>query len=615
MKVTILKAGGKLSNSTRLDSNTIQFNGPSHENGGIPISYAGKKVEVEGDETGYFSPIDNSLNIMGNMTNPLTGRKFKSDSKILADKETRVNKIINKGSELVNKSNPYDRWEQLSFNSGEIMMKNGAKKIQELTSSKEHLSELQNAMLDISKDMGVDPQKFSKGKLVKAKYGYKLQEGDKLSMAQRNNNPGNMKYASWMKKYGAVPSDPGADGGQFAKFPSVEQGQAAMKELLFQRYGKNTTVERAISKWTGGSPYKIPLDNLSGRTLGSLSEEEQVKLLDVFTRGEDSKSYNWDNTASQTPSRQTFLNRGTPVAPRTPERITDRTINPPNNTTTPTPWQSVLTPGNYTPTGTPNTNVPSNARGLGIGQILPEIAAFATNRQEFVPLQQYDPQLFQDYQISLQDRRNLNASTFNALKNPLGSNPEALSYLAGQKYEADNAVNAEEFRINQGIQNEVTNKNVNLLNDAQLKNLQFADTQYVRQAQAKSNTKAINQSIMNSISGKIAQNRLEQQTLQLYENLYPHFRFDEQGRAINVIPGTEEDIQWGPALTPSASSESQVTRTFDKAGQLQKTNIMTPPESLIKGRQLENQNREFKNLRNNMNVSRLFKLNKYNYND
>ena len=48
-----------------LDSNTIEFRGDKHSDpsGGIPISYAGRRVKVEDDETGYFSPIGNSLNL------------------------------------------------------------------------------------------------------------------------------------------------------------------------------------------------------------------------------------------------------------------------------------------------------------------------------------------------------------------------------------------------------------------------------------------------------------------------------------------------------------------------------------------------------------------------
>lgn len=124
---------------TPLSNNVAQFNGKSHEQGGIPISYGGKKVEVEGGETAYKSPMDDSLHIMGNMINPISGRKFKQDSKQLADKEQKVDKLIKVGNSLVHEKDPSDKWEQLAFNSGDVMMKGGLRKKAELQQNKEWL--------------------------------------------------------------------------------------------------------------------------------------------------------------------------------------------------------------------------------------------------------------------------------------------------------------------------------------------------------------------------------------------------------------------------------------------------------------------------------------------
>ena len=52
MDYTKLKNGGKVK---PLASNAIEFVGPSHEDGGIPISYNGQKVEVEGGEPAFKS--------------------------------------------------------------------------------------------------------------------------------------------------------------------------------------------------------------------------------------------------------------------------------------------------------------------------------------------------------------------------------------------------------------------------------------------------------------------------------------------------------------------------------------------------------------------------------
>ena len=59
-----------------------------------------------------------------------------------------------------------------------------------------------------------------------------------------------------------------------------------------------------------------------------------------------------------------------------------------------------------------------------------------------------------------------------------------------------------------------------LLNDAQLKNLQILDQQYVRQAQAKSNTKEQTIAALSSIAAKTAQQRAPNRKLAVMENMY-----------------------------------------------------------------------------------------------
>jgi hypothetical protein len=193
-------------------------------------------------------------------------------------------------------------------------------------------------------------------------------------------------------------------------------------------------------------------------------------------------------------------------------------------------------------------------------------------------MQQYNPELFQDYNVSLQDRRNRITSQGRATRQFLVDNANAQAVLAAQEYDAINNVDAEEFRINQGIAQDVTNKNKSLLNEAQAKNLQLADLQYTRQATAKSKTKATNQSILNSVSNKVLQNRLENRTLQTYENLYPHFRYDENYKQQIVGPSGEEYLNTG-ALGNTANSEAQSTaKTYDGSGTLKSIKTLNPSE-------------------------------------
>jgi len=91
----------------------------------------------------------------------------------------------------------------------------------------------------------------------------------------------------------------------------------------------------------------------------------------------------------------------------------------------------------------------------------------------------------------------------------------------------------EQSRINQTNKMQTYSKNRDLLNDAQLKNLQILDQQYVRQAQAKSNTKQQSLAALSSIAAKTAQQRALNKKLAILENTY-NFRFSPSGRAINM---------------------------------------------------------------------------------
>jgi len=178
---------------------------------------------------------------------------------------------------------------------------------------------------------------------------------------------------------------------------------------------------------------------------------------------------------------------------------------------------------------------PSNAEPLDANQLTGEMFALSNNQLEPVQAQTYTPQLDTPYDVSYQDIRNNNQADYNASKRIVGNNPEAISILNAQKYNANEKVGAEEFRANQEMRNKVYAGNRATMNDARLKNLGIYDQQYTRQANAQTNTKNVAQVAISSISDKQAKNKLENKTLQTYENLY-NYRYDNQGRAINMNP-------------------------------------------------------------------------------
>ena len=202
---------------------------------------------------------------------------------------------------------------------------------------------------------------------------------------------------------------------------------------------------------------------------------------------------------------------------------------------------------------------PSDVEDLDPNQLLGEQYALATNQLEPVQAQSYKPLLEQPYDISLQDQLNEITANQRGVERLAGRNPEALAAIAAQSNRAKSQVLAEQFRQNQAEKAGVYGRNRQTLNDAFLKNMGVYDQQYQRQSQAKSNTKAVAQAALNSISSKIAQNKLENRTLATYENMY-NYRFDPKFRAVNYNPMANFTVHQvsGKSLTP----------IYDKDGKL-----------------------------------------------
>lgn len=72
------------------------------------------------------------------------------------------------------------------------------------------------------------------------------------SVAARHNNPGAMVYAPWQKQFGGVKGETikGEDGvtRTFARFPNLQQGRLAQKELWMKKFG-NSPLGDALKKW------------------------------------------------------------------------------------------------------------------------------------------------------------------------------------------------------------------------------------------------------------------------------------------------------------------------------------------------------------------------------
>lgn len=582
--VTKLDSGGNLLGSKLavegnqakpISNDFIQFEGPSHANGGIDINYGGQNVEVEGDETATQGN-DGTLTVLGNMTIPGTKMKFKTAGKKLAKEQNKASMQNDQGAELMEVSNPTNKFEKLSFNAGMLKAQGANEKLAQVDKQKGFLSTLQDAMLQTAEEYSIDPQKMSEGKMRKAKNGANLKAPDGVSLSDKNNNPGNIKidpnskYGKLlMQKYGAKVGPASTDGSHFAVFPTREAGALAMKNLFTQgdRY-KNSTVEGAINTWTNNKPYDLSgLSGLKGKKVNELSANELDKVLNYMAQGEGTKYGPLNSKESLTPIAPT---RETPKTVFTPNIPSMGSYIRPNQGYTPQEPvnnEPITPPPGQKYTGTfdfqvpQDKEMPSNIERLPFEQYAPELYALATNKVEPVQAQKFVPEHYQPYQVSFQDRINNNNQTFNAIQSTLSDSPAALGTIASQVYGANADVSADEFRTNQAIQNDVTNKNVSLDNNAQMQNLQILDNQYVRQQTANSKTKLQNQEIINSITSKILQNDYANKTLATYENMSDYRFVDTNDDGFN------EKVQYfGPDYIPS-DAPGQSTPSTDSGYQ------------------------------------------------
>ena len=504
---------------------TVMFRGQSHEESdgqgrtGIGVTYGENPVEVERGEPAVKlkdGGNEESLVVYGNMkipsyglselNDPLAkGKKFKNYANLLSKKESKQNKIVEKGTDIINETDPDDAFDLLKLNSAQAMVKGGNMKLKNYADKKILLSGVQNAILDTAEEMGVESDALSKGMIKQDKNSNMAKFGAKLETAQSGINQPLSKILP-MSTYYRI--DPKTDF-KMQTTPEVKkkveqsQPKPAEKKTINKSKGKSKPV---INESILPMP-KVDL-SMDRRNFDIENPEirtEAIRALDPFHAAE--------------PGLPAFKVSDSPTKEKKDKFGIDDLLRQ---------LQPYL--------------IPSNQEALDPNQLSGEMLALATNQLQPVQAQQYTPQLETPYSVSFQDQMNANQADFNALQRQLGYNPAAASQLAAQKYAANSAILGQQFRANQEMQMGAYNRNRGVLNDATLKNLAILDTQYQRQEQAKSNTKMQAQVALNSIADKIAKNKLENRTLGIQENMY-NYRFGPKGRAYNVNAPYEFNTQ------------------------------------------------------------------------
>jgi hypothetical protein len=518
---------------------TVMFRGKSHNesdgkgNTGIGITYGDNPVEVERGEPATKlkdgSSGEESLVVYGNLMIPkygveelgdknAKGKKFKNYIADLSKIEARQNKLIEKSTNELNSLDVKNSFDKLKLTALEANIKGSNLKLKEIADKKIKAADLQNAINETAEEYGVVADDLARGKvkidktamkeyakfgksIPKAQggeeipddtYGLSVWEGNKTGLGKKTASEFTLKQWNQIaKKYGFK----GKGNEEFQRFlmshPESSKIIKARHNLL---YGKNPETDSTLYDAKLGKGYAAAelLDMPSVRTIPE--ERKNTSVKEEVDESFETVPY----------KRSGLLDAFSQILPYI--RPTD---------------QEELDPQ----------------------QLLGEMYAMSSNQLEPVQATPYTPQLRVPYDISRNAAKNDLIAQTRQAQRLVGYNPAAQASIAAQAYNPMQQLNEQDFIDNQRMKDSVYSGNIQTLNDAELKNREIYDQQYVRQEQAKSNTKATAQAVLNSISDKYAKNKLENRTLGVMENMY-NYRYDNAGRAINMNAPWQPNIPY-----------------------------------------------------------------------
>jgi hypothetical protein len=508
------------------------FRGASHDNGGIKTKYGENEVEVEGNEPVVKLKDDGSsenLVVFGNikinkeiadlMGDPKAkGKKFKTYIADVAKNDAKQLKRIDKGLELIENANENSAFDHLTLNTGKAIMQ-GAKAWQKINADKiKEAGIVQDSIHKTANELGVKSDKLAEGKLEKETDPSMMgKNGKKIKKAQ-----GGIAMSTLKGLDDEALLDP--------DYPE-------RMELLKAYYSANDIDRKMMREgkvqpgMMGIGTNILPSVEVTGNRHTSKGKQEEYIPMERKPLYDPStlKTFNAEMPDIKMASQQAQAvgeGIGEAVGEGGGGKFGDILKKyGPTLLSTIAPF---LRPSNA------NEDLPPD-------QLYPEYFALATNQLEPVQAQTYQPMLDTPYDISLNDQLNAIDSQSRAAIRAAGQNPAAQAMIMSQSLEAKNKVLGEQTRINQANKMQVYDKNRALLNDAQLKNLAILDQQYVRQSQARSNTKAQTQAALSSIAAKTAKQRASNRKLAIMENMYG-FRFSPSGRAINMNAPAQFDL-------------------------------------------------------------------------
>ena len=604
---------------------TIMFRGKSHDesdgngNTGIGVKYGKGQhdsytdyaeygtqgvdadVEVERGEPAAELQDPNgekNLTVYGNLKIPnqyvdmlgdpkAKGKKFKNYIAEISKDEDKQTKLIDKSTSLLNDLDVRNSFDKLKFESLTANINGANMKLKSIADKKKNAAYLQNAINDTAEEHGLVADDLARGKVKYdkealqeyAEYGTtipKVQNGKSFNTAAEAKKEGYV----WRGKYLSNGKKRYERAGTKTAATSKQKESANALDYI----PKGQKQDPTTGLWGGVTPAQFEAfkKKHSWYTKWDKFDPKRPEDVDDFAKSFNARAESMGSKARIKPDKgdkttalgQQVISadieeakKDTPAASTTEYAEVDE----PDKTYKTTPYKrSVLmdVANQILPFIRPTDQEPLSPR-----QLMGEMYALSTNQLEPVQAQGYQPDLATPYDISLQDQMNEITAQTRAAQRMAQGNPAAQAAIAAQAYDAINKVKGEEFRANQAMQSGVYNQNRATLNDAKLKNLDIYDRQYTRQAEAKSNTKAIAKSALESISDKYTQNKAANRQLGVYENLY-NFRYDPAGRAINMNPLFQPNM---PTIYPKQDDPNMIP-VYDASGKKILRYISTTPE-------------------------------------
>jgi hypothetical protein len=567
------------------------FRGASHDNGGIQTQYGENGVEVEGGEP--FTILEDNgsedgnnlegggskenLVVFGNikinkeiadlMGDPKAkGKKFKTYIADVAKNDAKQLKTIQKGLDLIEEYDGNSSYDKLGMNSGMANLM-GAKAQQKINADKiKEAGLVQDSIHQTARQLGVKSDKLAEGKLEKEKDPSMIAQKGIVTPFTRKNTMTNAFIEGNRSKIDPNPNNYNAQLLQQLLGQSLYGGPSQAATVTpFTR--ENTMTKEFIEGNRSKTPPAKSAASSSSKGKGKAKSQEYVPPTAVNLTDSRQDNYTW-NTPQDLPnvSSSSLPNVSSSDLPEAFSEIgNDKTF---AGKALQFLGKGIDKYGNTVLSNLAPYLRPSNANDdLPPDQLYPEYFALATNQLDPVQAQKFQPMLDTPYDISFNDQINAIDSQARAAIRAGGNNPAAQSLIMAQAIEAKNRVLGEQTRVNQANKMGVYDKNRAMLNDAQLKNLQILDQQYVRQAQAKSNTKAQTQAALSSIAAKTAQQRATNRKLAIMENMYG-FRFSPSGRAINMNAPAQFNMSGSMAGTSQRGLAPGLGYTYDDQQQI-----------------------------------------------